>query len=55
MGVPRSTVSTIWKNRDKYHETAASVFVSKNVLCSTLCLIKKKLYINEAINSTDLV
>ncbi|MPC15284.1 hypothetical protein E2C01_008070 [Portunus trituberculatus] len=24
MGVPRSTVSTIWKNRDKYHETAAS-------------------------------
>ncbi|MPC48209.1 hypothetical protein E2C01_041977 [Portunus trituberculatus] len=24
MGVPRSTVSIIWKNRDKYHETAAS-------------------------------
>ncbi|MPC37102.1 hypothetical protein E2C01_030576 [Portunus trituberculatus] len=24
MGVPRSTVSTIWKNRDKYNETAAS-------------------------------
>ncbi|MPC19769.1 hypothetical protein E2C01_012694 [Portunus trituberculatus] len=24
MGVPRSTVSTIWKNRDKYCETSAS-------------------------------
>ncbi|XP_076063381.1 uncharacterized protein LOC143038238 isoform X3 [Oratosquilla oratoria] len=24
MGVPRSTVSTIWKNRDKYHQAAAS-------------------------------
>ncbi|MPC60849.1 hypothetical protein E2C01_054908 [Portunus trituberculatus] len=24
MGVPRSTVSKIWKNRDKYHKTAAS-------------------------------
>ncbi|MPC89358.1 hypothetical protein E2C01_084300 [Portunus trituberculatus] len=24
MGVPRSTVSIIWKNRDKYCETAAS-------------------------------
>ncbi|MPD01254.1 hypothetical protein E2C01_096773 [Portunus trituberculatus] len=24
MGVPRSTVSTIWKNRDKYRETTAS-------------------------------
>ncbi|MPC52215.1 hypothetical protein E2C01_046077 [Portunus trituberculatus] len=23
MGVPRSTVSTIWKNSDKYRETAA--------------------------------
>ncbi|MPC62720.1 hypothetical protein E2C01_056809 [Portunus trituberculatus] len=23
MGVPRSTVSTIWKNRDKYCETSA--------------------------------
>ncbi|MPC67906.1 SUMO-activating enzyme subunit 2-B [Portunus trituberculatus] len=22
MGVPRSTISTIWKNRDKYRETA---------------------------------
>ncbi|MPC10809.1 hypothetical protein E2C01_003452 [Portunus trituberculatus] len=24
MGVPRSTVSTIWKNRDKYRKTAAN-------------------------------
>ena len=24
MGVPRSTVSTIWKNRDKYRQAAAS-------------------------------
>ncbi|MPC83751.1 hypothetical protein E2C01_078467 [Portunus trituberculatus] len=42
MGVPSSTVSTIWKNRDKYCEIAASttflhVFLfPKNVLYSTL-------------------
>ncbi|MPC61714.1 hypothetical protein E2C01_055789 [Portunus trituberculatus] len=30
MGLPRSTVSTIWKNRDKYCETAASTTFLQN-------------------------
>ncbi|MPC36864.1 hypothetical protein E2C01_030330 [Portunus trituberculatus] len=42
IGVLRSTVSSIWKKRDKYCKTAASVFISKSVLYTTLVTMTKK-------------
>ncbi|MPC54833.1 hypothetical protein E2C01_048762 [Portunus trituberculatus] len=58
MGVPRSTVSTIWKNRGKYRENAASCkcfYFQKCTVQQPNVFNKKKLDINQACNSTDLV
>ncbi|MPC24271.1 TBC1 domain family member 16 [Portunus trituberculatus] len=49
ISVPRSTVLTIWKNRHEYRKTTASVFISKNVLYSTLICFKREFPEDEAL------